>query len=286
MSKPIISLIIPCFNVERTIEETLESVFKQTYPSLEVIAVIDGATDNTADIVKKIASQRSNMIVLEQENQGSSSARNTGFLQSMGEYIVFLDGDDLLAPTYLDVCYSRFAANSEIGLVYTDTMLFEMETGIFDIPDYSPEGMLLDNSIPATALIRRDVFQAVGMCDTSLQYAEDWELWIRYTQYNSCVVKIEEPLFYYRKRSSKDSKTDLNEISNISDKARLYIYNKHYELYEKNGLGFYELFKLRNESFYLRRELEKYKMKYYGTWYRKLFYRFFKPSFYKSLSVK
>ncbi len=283
MSKPLVSVIIPCFNVGKTIQETLESVIKQTYPSFEVIVVIDGATDNTADIVKNIASQQSNIIVCEQENKGSSSARNTGFLQSSGEYIVFLDGDDLFAPTYLEACYSKFAENPEVGLVYTNTILFEAENGLLDIPNYSPNEILIDNSIPATALIRRDIFQAVGMCDTSLPYAEDWELWIRYTRYNENVVKIEEPLFYYRRRHSKDSKTDLNKINNISEQAQLYIYKKHYTLYQKEGLSVNELFKIRNEVFYLRKKVRKYETRYYGIWYRKLFYRLFKPNFYKSI---
>ena len=104
-----ISVVIPCFNNENTIIETIESVLKQSYSSIEMIIVNDGSTDQSEQVIcayiesKKIT----NITVINQVNAGPSASRNCGATKATGEYLMFLDADDLLAPTYIDTCISK-----------------------------------------------------------------------------------------------------------------------------------------------------------------------------------
>lgn len=95
---PLVSVIIPVYNVEPYLRECLESVFKQTYRHIEIIAVNDGSTDNSLEILKKFAQQHDNMKIIDQKNQGNSVARNNGLEIARGKYIYFLDADDYILP--------------------------------------------------------------------------------------------------------------------------------------------------------------------------------------------
>ncbi|NGM63272.1 glycosyltransferase [Sphingobacterium sp. SGG-5] len=270
MPLPKISIIIPCYNVGNTITETLDSVLVQTYPNIEVITVDDGSIDNTHEILEQFAAKYPHINVYAQENKGLPATRNVGFVHSTGEFLVFLDGDDKLDPLYIEACYTKFSQNTELDLVYTKTEFFEARTGIFDLPDYSYRQLLIGNCIPATAMIRANNFRKVGLYDASLRITEDWELWIKYLYEYPNVYQIKKPLFFYRKRLSKDSMTDLNAENNnkLGESTRLYIYHKHYNIYNEYGYGLEKLFVFfENEN--------KYRKKYYNVWYRKLFYKLF-----------
>ncbi|MFN3692324.1 MAG: glycosyltransferase family 2 protein, partial [Fervidobacterium sp.] len=95
MTKPLVSVIIPAYNVEGYIEKTIESVLNQTYRNLEIIVVNDGSTDKTREIAYNILKNSGvNFKIIDQTNQGVSVARNVGIENASGDYIKFLDGDD------------------------------------------------------------------------------------------------------------------------------------------------------------------------------------------------
>src|SRR5690606_3223234 len=265
MEKPIVSIIIPTFNNRSTIRETLESVYDQTYSNIEVVIVDDGSTDGSMDDILAYIHEKPSCKLLTQLNQGPSSARNLGFENSTGTYIIFLDADDILASTYVEECINAFLSHPTLGIVYAQTHLIERQIGVFNLSDYSPTTIMHQNCFPICAMIKADIFRKIGMFDTNLRYGEDWEMWIRYTQENNRIHKIERPLFFYRKRLSKDSISDLNRLENVSDDAHLYIYNKHYSTYKAMGWDIITLINSRKEN-------QKYKHKYYGEWYRKLAY--------------
>ncbi|WP_293883767.1 MULTISPECIES: glycosyltransferase family 2 protein [unclassified Sphingobacterium] len=263
--KDLVSIIIPAYNVEKTVKETLESVVNQIYKSLEVIVVDDGSTDATFDIISEFAREYSNMKVFSKNNEGLPATRNYGFQFVSGEYLLFLDADDKLDITYVSSCIEQFRKNNKLDIVYTQTQFFERETGIFDLAAYSKQTILRTNCFTATAMMKSHNFKLIGLYDTNLKFAEDWEMWIRMTQHFDNVYKINKPLFYYRKRYSNDSMTDQNWKANISDEALLYIYNKHYPLFKKFGYGIEKLIGRVSSE-------ERYKKKYYNIWYKKLFY--------------
>ena len=100
MTKKLVSLIIPVYNVEQYLKQCLESVKNQIYPNIEVILVNDGSTDNSLSICRYYA-QENGWILVNQENSGLSAARNAGINQSTGEYIAFLDSDDWIEPDFI-----------------------------------------------------------------------------------------------------------------------------------------------------------------------------------------
>ena len=97
-----ISVIVPVYNVEKYLEECLDSIQDQTYSDIEVILVNDGSTDSSKEICKKYCKQDSRFLLINQENQGLSAARNKGVEISTGEYIVFVDSDDIIKTNYLE----------------------------------------------------------------------------------------------------------------------------------------------------------------------------------------
>ena len=109
MNEPLISIVIPCYNIEAYIDRTLHSVFGQTYPNLEVIAVDDGSQDGTGAVLDRYAEMEPRLHVLHQKNQGVSYARLNGVAVSSGEYIGFVDGDDLVDPDMYERLYQNAA---------------------------------------------------------------------------------------------------------------------------------------------------------------------------------
>jgi len=100
MSQPLVSILIPCYNSEKWLAETLESALAQTWQNIEIIIVDDGSTDNSLAIAKQF--EADNVKVISQENRGASAARNRAFMESQGDFIQYLDADDLLAPNKIE----------------------------------------------------------------------------------------------------------------------------------------------------------------------------------------
>ncbi|WP_343565955.1 glycosyltransferase family A protein [Sphingobacterium sp.] len=260
----LVSIIIPCYNNADTIRETLDSVYNQSYKNIEVIVVDDGSLDNSGERIRERQIQNPNLILLTQENSGPAAARNYGASISTGHYLVFLDGDDKIHTDYISTCVGCFEQDPTLDLVYPVTELFENEEGIFNLADFDPQTILTQNCFPIVAMIRKKDFLENGQFDEKLRIAEDWEMWIRHTRKFPNVKKIQKTLFFYRKRATMNSISDLNKINNIIDDAHLYVYNKHYALYREVGWDIIDLLSS-------RREYLKYKNKYYNQWFKKLF---------------
>lgn len=102
MKNLLVTIIIPCYNVEKYVEKCITSICNQTYKNIQIIPVEDGATDNTSDILDSLALTDSRIKVFHKQNAGVSAARNSGLELAVGEYVVFVDGDDYLAPDYVE----------------------------------------------------------------------------------------------------------------------------------------------------------------------------------------
>ncbi|MHC5742780.1 MAG: glycosyltransferase family 2 protein [Nostoc sp.] len=209
---PKVSIVIPAYNSLKFLPETMESVFKQTFKDFEVLVVNDGSSDDTEHWVSQIADPRVKLIT--QENQGLSGARNTGIAHASGEYIAFLDADDLWEPTKLEKQVLCLEENSEIGLVYTWVALID-ENGNFTgrvFKNYAENDVwhkLIEHNIVesgSVAMVRRQCFDTCGVFDRNLRsFVEDWDMWLRIaSRYPFKVMK--EPLVYYRQHSTSASK--------------------------------------------------------------------------------
>lgn len=207
---PKVSVVIPAYNAITYLPETVESVIKQTFTDFEVLIIDDGSSDHIVQWVSEIRDQRVKLI--SQENQGLPGARNTGIAQAQGEYIAFLDADDLWEPTKLEKQVRCLDAQPLVGLVHTPMFLVDehgKSTG--RVMGSNAEGdvwqqLVIKNVIACpSVMVRRCCFETVGLFDRSLRSLEDWDMWIRIaTRYQFAVIK--EPLAYYRQLPSSMSK--------------------------------------------------------------------------------
>lgn len=261
-----VSIVIPYYNNENTIEDTINSIVNQTHKNLEIVIVDDGSTENSKLFLDKIAIKHT-ISVFPQLNSGPSIARNFGAQKSSGNYLLFLDADDKIEETYIEKCISKFNEDSTMQIVYSKARYFDYKNEDWHLPELKFPDFLIDNCIFISALIKRETFIEIGLFDTNINFTEDWELWMRIIKKYSInsVYRIPEILFYYRKRKEKNSLTDTRDIDNSAEKCRLYIYNKHYDLYKKHNLDLVSLITSVNDNL-------KYKKKYYNIWYKKLFY--------------
>ncbi|MUL38749.1 glycosyltransferase family 2 protein [Gloeocapsopsis dulcis] len=208
---PKVSVIIPAFNAMPYLPETVESVLQQTFTDFEVLIVNDGSSDYTAQWVSQLVDPRIKLI--SQVNQGLSGARNTGITHAQGEYIAFLDADDLWEPTKLEKQVHSLEENPTLGLVYTwSTLVDRTGESIGRVFAYCAEGdtwkKLIEENVVgcgSAAMVHRCCFETVGVFDRNLRSAEDWDMWIRIaSRYPFAVVK--EPLVQYRQHPSNMSK--------------------------------------------------------------------------------
>ncbi|MBD2449489.1 glycosyltransferase family 2 protein [Nostoc sp. FACHB-152] len=209
---PKISVLIPAYNAMNYLPETIENVLSQTFTDFEVIVVNDGSADETERWVSQIKDPRVKLIT--QENQGLAGARNTGIAHAKGEYITFLDADDLWEPTKLEKQLRVMEENPEVALVYTwVAFIDEMGKPTGRVFKNQAEGdvwqKLTEHNIVesgSVAMVRRSCFEDIGLFDRNLgSYLEDWDMWLRIaSRYSFKVVK--EPLVYYRQLSGSASR--------------------------------------------------------------------------------
>ena len=204
---PKVSVVIPAYNAMTYLPETVGSVLQQTFTDFEVLIVNDGSTDSISSWVATVKDDRVRLI--SQANQGLPGARNTGITQAQGEYVAFIDADDLWEPTKLDQQVQCLDAKPEVGLVYTWTLLIDRHgnsTGTVTAATVEGnvwEKLLLGDAIGSgsVAMVRRSCFDRVGLFDPELTSIEDCEMWVRIAaEYPFAVIK--EALVRYRQHPS------------------------------------------------------------------------------------
>jgi glycosyltransferase involved in cell wall biosynthesis len=207
-SNPLISIIVPYHNLEAYIGETVSSALRQTYPNLEIIVVDDGSTVPVTSCLSGLQTIK----IVRTENRGCAAARNFGFAHSSGEFLIFLDGDDLLMPGAIEAHLRAFKRKPEASLSFGPVRIideFGLEKRAAHVcrprENYFP--MLLESNpieCPGGAMIRRDAFEEAGLFDERLRNAEDYHLYLRlarrhsFVQHAFCVVE-------YRKHSGGKS---------------------------------------------------------------------------------
>ncbi len=191
-----VSVVVPAYNYGQFLPQALESLRVQTYPDWECIVVDDGSTDDTLAVVQAAAAGDRRVRYVSQPNRGPSAARNRGIAESAGDYIQFLDADDLLPPTKLGAQVRAMESDPSIGIVYSDARFFRVsatELIRFRVsgprPSTVPDGSsrdpllwaLIHNNIMVVEgpLVRRSAITAVGPFEESLARMEDWQYWLR-----------------------------------------------------------------------------------------------------------
>jgi glycosyltransferase involved in cell wall biosynthesis len=207
LTTPKVSVIIPAYNAMNFLPQTVESVLNQTFTNFELLIVNDGSKDNIKDWYENnIKDPRVKLI--SQENKGLSAARNLGIAVTKGEYIAFLDADDLWKPKKLEKQVRCFEKDPKVGLVYTWTAFIdEFDKPIGRIISSNIEGnawekMVVNDKISngSSAMVRRICFDKVGLFDSNVNSTSDRDMWIRIAEHYSFAV-VKEPLTLYRRHS-------------------------------------------------------------------------------------
>lgn len=194
---PTVSVVIPNYNYGRFIAEAIESVLAQTHPIQEIIVVDDGSTDDSIEIIKRFSAK---VKLISQQNRGVGAARNVGVKSSNGEFIAFLDADDIWLPTKIEEQLKGFT--DKVVLVSCGKREFDSQNGktlVVRLPDrieWSAEDILLRRYslvLGCSALMtRRKTFEEIGDFDEQLAIAEDWDFCYRAAKHGkvTCVPKV------------------------------------------------------------------------------------------------
>lgn len=204
-----VSVVIPVFNAQDVIRETIESVLAQTWTDREIVVVDDGSRDGSGDIVRSFGER---VRYIRQENGGVARARNRGIAESAGRYIALLDHDDLWHPQKLEKQVAVLDRRPEVGMVITDVAHIARDGKPMGIvgAGYNPAEPFARLFVrgyvptPSAALIRRSVFETAGGFDERFHSAgmDDHELWTRIAARYE-IANIPEPLTYHRNRDIK-----------------------------------------------------------------------------------
>ena len=229
-----ISVIIPCFNDGAYIQEAIDSVNAQTFQKIEIIIVDDASTDLETLKILATLEQENLQVIFSEKNGGPSVARNIGISKASGKYILPLDADDKIAPTYLEKAKKILDRDSQIGIVYCEAKLFGQKSEMWQLPPFSFPEILISNMIFATALFRKEDWKSVGGYNENMKEGnEDYDFWLSILELNRKVYRIPEVLFYYRiKKVSRTSKLVVNEDININ--TYIQIFKNHQKLFLQN----------------------------------------------------
>ncbi|MBI3999274.1 MAG: glycosyltransferase [Candidatus Omnitrophica bacterium] len=209
MKFPLVSVIIPTYNREHLLVDAVESVLSQTFKDYELIVVDDGSTDGTEEIIKRKYDGK--IRYFKQENQGISGARNRGIREAKGEYIAFLDSDDLWLPEKLEKQVAFLDSHPEVGLICTKLWRYAIgkESEKRLCPEYFSaefkDLLVSNNYVPTTTvMVRKECLDQIGLFDTNLSVAEDFDLWLRFMK-RFKVHCLEDVLAVHREHPQKTS---------------------------------------------------------------------------------
>jgi len=232
IEQPLASIVIPCYNQSKFLKETLISIINQHYEHWECIIIDDGSTDHTSSIARQFESKDKRFKLFVTPNQGVAKARNFGIQQSIGTYILPLDGDDLISDSYLKEAINAFENNPKLKVVYSHAQFIGFQKGIWDLEPYSYKNLLRSNMIFCSGVFKKNDFDTTEGYDPHLtEGLEDWEFWIQLLKNGGEVLKLPKLHFYYRIHEKKgDSRS--NKISQeIELSLRKKIYEKHSSTY-------------------------------------------------------
>jgi glycosyltransferase involved in cell wall biosynthesis len=242
MNNNTVSVILPCYNGEKFLAETIETILAQTYQDFEIVAIDDGSTDGTRDIIAHYTKVR----YIYQQNQGVAAARNQGLRQVKGNFLVFLDQDDRLLPNAFEIGVNCLREHPECGFVFGRAQWIKEDGTPYstideprEIANY--ETLLCGIGIvpPSTIMFPRAVFESIGDFKPALAPADDYDIFLRVARiypiycHNQVVVE-------YRQHNANQSKKSAKLLIEVSyrtlDAQKEFIeQHKEYETAYKNG---------------------------------------------------
>lgn len=250
-----VSVIIPVYNAEKHIEKQLNAVVSQTLKKIEIIIVNDGSTDNTELIIKRFSKHDDKIILINQKNQKQGSARNNGYRNAKGEYIIFLDADDWIEKDFLEKMYIR-AKIDNLDVVLCDTIWEKKNKVIKKTIQNVNENIIISGKValeklikneiliaPWNKLIRNQLIKKYNILFPEKLFYEDLEFAFKLFYYSNRISK--EPLVYYHYQVLDGSSTKLYDISIMNSLSVLHnimdflISENIYDYYHKQYQALY-----------------------------------------------
>lgn len=253
MAEPLVSIIIPVYNAATHVAKCIETVRRQTYRNIEILLVNDGSSDASGPICHMYARVDDRVRVIDKENTGVSATRNLALDLAKGDYIQFADSDDYLrtnATELLVQCAEKTKADLVVAAYYrvsrgkTVAFSFLPDGVVMNQEEFARELMeepasfyygVLWNKLYRADIIRRHDIR----CNTALSWSEDFLFNLEYIRYADRFAALDEPVYYYVDNKKSITHTQMDLVSVVKTKARLFAYYK--ELYEH--LGLYEKYK-------------------------------------------
>ena len=233
IDKPLISIIMPAYNSEKYIKQSIESVIAQTYENWELIVVNDASTDQTIGVINKLAEKDKRIKVISNiENLGVSKTRNKAITIAQSDWIAFLDSDDLWDEGKLEKQIALIREYKNVALFYTGTAYVNMQGKeaefVLHVPNkISYKELLKQNMISCSSvLIRKELVQKYKMPSDKLH--EDYAVWLSVLKDDKCAYGIDEPLTIYRISTNSKSSNKLNAVK------------MQYRVYRYIGLNYVE----------------------------------------------
>jgi len=201
-----VSVIIPCYNLGRYLDEAVESVLAQTFEDFEILVVDDGSTeDETRRLLASYDKPRTRIV--HSENRGLPAANNLGLAHTTGPYVCMLDADDRLDPCLLEKSVAALDGDSSIAFVSHWLRTFGDEVWEWTPTRCDAPALLDVNTVNGAALVRRSALDAVGGFDESMRDGcEDWDVWISLVERGFKGAILPEVLFHYRRRPESMSR--------------------------------------------------------------------------------
>ncbi|MEP5340496.1 MAG: glycosyltransferase [Algibacter sp.] len=220
--KPFFSIIIPLYNKEDYIVETLKSVLNQSFTNFEIIIIDDGSTDNSLKKIKPLIDNR--FKIINQENFGPSHARNKGIKEALGNYITLLDADDLWYKNHLlelkKLIYTfpksgLFCNNYEISynknIIKPATFNFNHDNKLLIIKDYFSSSIINSIAWTSSVAFKKEIFNKIGKFNLSLRTGQDIDLWIRFALHYKVAFNPKITMRYHNFKTNSLSKSEFND---------------------------------------------------------------------------
>ena len=236
--KPLVSIVMPTYNCAAYLPESIESILAQTYDAYEIVVIDDGSSDNTK-LVLEPYSEKIRYIDLGR-NEGLPTARNLGIQSAKGEYVAFLDADDIWMPEKLKMSIDQFLKNPDAGMVYSKHINIDSKSQFLEgkIRRTLPSGNIFlqlffeqNFIICSSVVVRKEVFNKTALFDFELENCQDWDMWLRIAFYYKA-IGIDVPLVKYRHSSKSLSKNRDNVL-----KYQKVIIDKIYTMFKDSDNG-------------------------------------------------
>lgn len=212
---PKISIILPVYNCEKYIEQSINSILNQSFSDFELIVINDGSTDNTESIISKFKSDN-RVIVINKKNEGLIQTLNLGLGLAQCKYVARMDADDISLPNRLSEQFKRMENDEDLVVLGSNINIVDESGNLKGISQY-PTSFAIDEFIlkgsplaHPSVIMRKDIIQSIGGYRKAFIHSEDYDLWLRVFEKGYRIDNIEEPLLIYRETTTGISRAQHN----------------------------------------------------------------------------